>query len=130
MTSAALAADGLALARLMHDLFLGNDMSSTSPNTWDTARSLGWLEDDRDSNRMTDLGWLVAWLGPACLMMGLRGLSPWRALRHTFVAVWLTHSLILHWFYVVTVTYGHAPAAVGVAAPIGASGRPVAAARR
>jgi apolipoprotein N-acyltransferase len=73
------------------------------------------------AGRVLDLGWLVAWLGPACLVAGLRDLSPWRALRHTFVAVWLTHSLILHWFYVVTVTYGHAPAAVGVIAPIGAA---------
>ena len=73
------------------------------------------------AGRLLDLGWLVAWLGPACLIAGLRGLSPWRALRHTFLAVWLAHSLILHWFYVVTVTYGHAPAAVGVIAPIGAA---------
>ena len=66
-----------------------------------------------------DLGWLIAWFGPACLLIGLRGLSPRAALGHTFLAVWLAHSLILHWFYVVTVTYGHAPAAVGIVAPIG-----------
>jgi len=68
-----------------------------------------------------DLGWLVAWLGPACLIMSLRGLSPLRALGHSFLAVWLTHGLVLHWFYVVTVTYGHAPALVGVIAPFGAA---------
>jgi apolipoprotein N-acyltransferase len=77
-------------------------------------------------DRVIDFGWWVAWLGPAFLVAGLRGLSPWRALRHTFLAVWLAHSLILHWFYVVTVTYGHAPAAAGVLAPVGAALYPAA----
>ncbi len=72
-------------------------------------------------DRLVDLGWIVAWLGPACLITGLHGLSPFRALRFTFVAVWLAHALILHWLYVVTVTYGHAPASVGLLAPLAAA---------
>ena len=45
-TSEALATIGVLLARLMHNLFLGIDVSSTSPSTWEAARSLGWVENN------------------------------------------------------------------------------------
>ena len=66
-----------------------------------------------------DAGPFVSWLGPAFLVCGLWGLSPGRAAASAFAAGWLAHACILHWFFVVTVTYGHAPAVVGILAPIG-----------
>ena len=65
-----------------------------------------------------DLGLVIAWLGPALLILGISGLSPRSAALYAFFASWLAHSAILHWLYVVTVTYGHAPAVVGVLAPV------------
>ena len=65
-----------------------------------------------------DLGVVCAWLSPALLLIGLDGLAPGRAARVGFVAGLAAHSAILHWIYVVTVVYGHAPAAVGVVAPV------------
>ncbi len=66
-----------------------------------------------------DLGALVSWLGPVLLVMGLRGLAPRRAALLAFGAGLLAHSAVLHWIYVVTVTYGHAHPAIGVVAPVG-----------
>ena len=68
-----------------------------------------------------DLGLVASWLGPALLVWGLWGLSPGRAALSAIVAGWLAHSLVLHWFFVVTVTYGHAPPWIGVLAPVGAA---------
>jgi apolipoprotein N-acyltransferase len=65
-----------------------------------------------------DLGLVFAWLGPALLFLGLQGLAPGRAARLGFTAGLVAHSAILHWIYVVTVHYGHAPAAVGLLAPV------------
>ncbi len=65
-----------------------------------------------------DLGVLLAWLGPALLLMCVGELGPWASFRRAFWLSWLAHSVILHWIYVVTVSYGHAPAIVGVAAPL------------
>lgn len=67
--------------------------------------------------RVVDLGIVCSWLAPACLLLGLRGLAPLRAARLGFLAGLVAHTAILHWIYVVTVTYGHAPAWAGVAAP-------------
>ena len=65
------------------------------------------------AGRVLDLGLGVAWLAPACLLLGLRGLAPRAAARAAFVAGWIAHSGVYHWIYVVTVEYGHAPAAMG-----------------
>ena len=65
-----------------------------------------------------DLGAFVCWLGPALLILGLRGLPPRRALRSGFLAGWAAYTAIFHWIYVVTVTYGQAPPVVGVLAPL------------
>ncbi len=70
------------------------------------------------AGRVLDLGVVFAWLGPALLLLGLHGLTPGRAARLGFVAGLVAHSAILHWIYVVTVHYGHAPAVVGVLAPV------------
>ena len=60
-----------------------------------------------------DLGLVVSWLAPACLLLGLRGLAPGAAARAAFVAGLAGHAGVFHWIHVVTVTYGHAPALVG-----------------
>ncbi len=66
-----------------------------------------------------DLGLLFAWLSPFFLLVCLEGLGPARALRRGFLAGLVAHAAILHWIYIVTVRYGHAPPAVGVIAPVG-----------
>jgi apolipoprotein N-acyltransferase len=71
------------------------------------------------AGRVVDLGLVAAWLAPACLVLGLRGLGPRAAARAGFLAGWLAHSLIFHWIYVVTVVYGHGPPPIGVAAAAG-----------
>ncbi len=68
--------------------------------------------------RVLDLGRVVSWIGPALLVVGLRGLSPRAAARSGFLASLAAHSAVLHWIYVVTVHYGHAPIAVGLVAPV------------
>ncbi len=68
--------------------------------------------------RVVDLGWVAAWLAPLFLILALRGLAPKRALGLGFLAGLAAHSAVLHWIYVVTVTYGHAPRAIGMIAPI------------
>lgn len=65
-----------------------------------------------------DLGVGLAWVAPACLLMALRGAPPRRAGAIGFAAGLLAHAAVLHWIYVVTVVYGHAPPAVGVVAPV------------
>lgn len=65
------------------------------------------------AGRVVDLGLGVAWLAPACLLLGLRGLAPGAAARAAFAATWVAHTGVLHWIYVVTVQYGHAPPALG-----------------
>jgi apolipoprotein N-acyltransferase len=71
------------------------------------------------AGRVVDLGFAVAWLGPALLLLGISGLRPRRAASRAFVASLFAHAAIVHWFYVVTVVYGHAPILVGVLAPFG-----------
>jgi apolipoprotein N-acyltransferase len=69
--------------------------------------------------RVLDLGWLVAWAAPACLVLGLEGQAPRRAALLGFAAGLVAHWAVLHWIYVVTVRYGHAHPVVGVVAPLG-----------
>jgi apolipoprotein N-acyltransferase len=68
-----------------------------------------------------DLGLVLAPTAPALLLVALRGLAPSRALWVGFVAGWLAHAALLHWAYVVTVVYGHAPVVVGLLSPFGMS---------
>jgi apolipoprotein N-acyltransferase len=70
------------------------------------------------AGRVLDLGIGVSWLGPALLLAGLRGLAPGAAARWAYAAGWVAHSAVIHWIYVVTVTYGHAPPPIGVVAPM------------
>jgi apolipoprotein N-acyltransferase len=70
------------------------------------------------AGRVVDLGLFVAWLAPACLVLALRGLAPGTAARAALAAGLAAHAAILHWIYVVTVDYGHAPPPVGVLAPV------------
>jgi apolipoprotein N-acyltransferase len=67
---------------------------------------------------VVDLGWLATWLAPLFLILALRGVAPRRALGLGFVAGLAAHSAVLHWIYVVTVTYGYALPIVGVIATI------------
>jgi apolipoprotein N-acyltransferase len=69
--------------------------------------------------RVIDLGWLLAWVAPALFVFALRGLAARGAALWGFAIGWVAYSAILHWIYVVTVTYGHAHPLIGVIAPIG-----------
>ena len=71
------------------------------------------------ADRVLDLGLLLAWFGPALLLLALDGLPPLRAVRLAFAAALVANAGIMHWIYVVTVTHGHAPAILGIAGPIG-----------
>ncbi len=68
--------------------------------------------------RVVDLGSFCSWLAPALLLLGLQGLAPRRAAALAFAAGLAAHAAVLHWIYVVTVVYGHAPLVVGWLAPI------------
>ena len=57
-------------------------------------------------------------MAPALQLVALRGLAPRRAALWGFAIHWLAYSAILHWIYVVTVSYGHAHPVIGVIAPI------------
>jgi len=67
-------------------------------------------------DRVVDLGTPLAFLAPAALWLGIRGLAPGAALRTGFLAGLAAHAFVLHWIYVVTVTYGHAWPPIGVVA--------------
>jgi len=69
-------------------------------------------------DRVIDLGAWLAWVGPALLLLALRGLSPWRATGWAFAGSLAAHGAVLHWIYVVTVVYGHAPVVVGILTPL------------
>jgi apolipoprotein N-acyltransferase len=66
-----------------------------------------------------DLGTPLALLAPAGLVLGIRGLSPRRAAGAGFLAGLAAHAAVLHWIYVVTVTYGHAAPPIGVVTVLG-----------
>ena len=63
-----------------------------------------------------DLGFPCAFLAPACFVLGLRGLTPRAALAVGGATGTLAYAGVLHWIYVVTVSYGNAWPAVGVVA--------------
>jgi apolipoprotein N-acyltransferase len=68
--------------------------------------------------RVVDLGVPLGFLAPAAFWLGLRGL-PWRRAAWVgFAAGLAANSLVLHWIYVVTVSYGHAFAPLGVVAVV------------
>lgn len=67
---------------------------------------------------VVDGGMVFGWLAPALLLAMLRGLAPKRAALWAFFTTWVAYAAILHWIYVVTVTYGHASPVVGVLAPV------------
>jgi apolipoprotein N-acyltransferase len=69
--------------------------------------------------RVVDLGLLCGWLSPALLILGVNGQSPRAAARAAFVAGTLSQSAIVHWIYVVSVTYGHAAPPMGVIGVLG-----------
>ena len=69
-------------------------------------------------DRVLDLGAGLAWLGPAFLLLAVRGLGPRRAWVWAFAAALVAHGALFHWIYVVTVVYGYAPIAVGLLAPL------------
>ena len=71
------------------------------------------------AGRVVDGGLVFGWLAPALLVAGLRGLPTRRAGGVAFLAGLAAHTAVLHWIYVVTVTYGHAPPIAGVLAPAG-----------
>jgi apolipoprotein N-acyltransferase len=58
-------------------------------------------------------------LSPALLILGVNGQSPRAAAKTAFVAGTLAQSAILHWIYVVSVTYGHAAPPMGVIGILG-----------
>ncbi len=64
-----------------------------------------------------DLGIVVSFAAPVCLVLGLVGQRARGAAASAFLWTVLAHGLVLHFIYVVTVDYGHAPPAVGVVAP-------------
>ncbi len=66
-----------------------------------------------------DFGFALAWFAPVCLVLCVEGLRPGRAALWGFAAGTVAHAAVLHWIYVVTVTYGHAAPVVGVVAPLG-----------
>ena len=68
---------------------------------------------------VVDLGLVFGWLSPALLILGVSGLSARAAAKTAFVAGTLAQSTILHWIYVVSVSYGHAAPPMGVLGILG-----------
>ena len=66
-----------------------------------------------------DGGAWLSWFAVATLLLGIRDLTPKAAAKRALLAGWAANAAILHWFYIVTVVYGHAPPAVGVLATLG-----------
>jgi len=64
-----------------------------------------------------DFGIVVSLAVPVCLVLGLAGRSLRQGAISAFGWTVLAHGFVLHFIYVVTRTYGHAPAAVAVIAP-------------
>ena len=69
------------------------------------------------SGAVLDLGLVVSLAVPVCLILGIVGRSLRQASVSAFAWTVLAHGFVLHFIYVVTRTYGHAPIAVGVIAP-------------
>lgn len=71
------------------------------------------------ADRVIDLGPFASWFVPLTLLVVVRGLSPARAFGWGLLAAGLGQGALLHFIYVVTVHYGHAPAPVGWIASLG-----------
>ncbi len=69
--------------------------------------------------RVVDLGTPLAFAAPALLWVGIAGLRPRPAFGAAFLAGLAAHAAVLHWIYVVTVTYGHAWPPIGAVAVLG-----------
>ena len=69
------------------------------------------------SGAVLDLGLVVSLAVPVCLILGLAGRSLRQASVSAFAWTVLAHGFVLHFIYVVTRTYGHAPIGVGLIAP-------------
>lgn len=65
-----------------------------------------------------DLGVVATWWVPMWLALGLVGRPAKSAAAAAFVASVAGHVLLFSWFFVVTVVYGHMPAALGIASPL------------
>jgi apolipoprotein N-acyltransferase len=87
---------------------------------WGGAAVLAWFAafPHPIAGRVVDLGWLFAWIVPPLVIASLRELAPRRAALWGFGIGWAAYSAILHWIYVVTVSYGHAHPVIGVIAPV------------
>ena len=70
------------------------------------------------AGRVIDLGFALGWVAPALLLRGLAGLPPRRAARDAFLAALAAFALVYQWVFVAVYYYGHAPAAIGVAASV------------
>ena len=70
-----------------------------------------------EDGAVLDLGLLVSWAVVPLLVRGIEGLPMARAVRRGFIWTVLANGLVLHFIYVVTVHYGHAPVVVGLVAP-------------
>jgi len=68
-----------------------------------------------------DLGLVMGWLAPAFLLLALRGAPPGPGARQAFLASLIAHGLLFHWFFVVTVSYGHMPPVLGLVTPVAPS---------
>lgn len=66
--------------------------------------------------RVLDLGLVLAWLGPACLLLGLRGLATGRAAAWGFGAGIVAYGAVLHWLYVIVRVHAAGPAWLGLLA--------------
>lgn len=66
-----------------------------------------------------DLGAWLGWFSPALLILALWGTEPRRAAKLGFLAGTAAQTAVLHWLYIVSVDYGHAPAAIGLLGPLG-----------
>ena len=64
-----------------------------------------------------DLGRWIAFAGPACLALALRGRAVGAALWQTFLGTWITHAAIMHWVFIVVTKHGGAPAFLGLLSP-------------
>jgi apolipoprotein N-acyltransferase len=64
-----------------------------------------------------DLGIVSSLAVPVCLVLGLAGRSVRQASVSSFGWTVVAHGFVLHFIYVVTVTYGRAPAVIGLIAP-------------
>ena len=68
---------------------------------------------------VVDLGVWLGWFSPALLILALQGTTPRRAAKLGFLAGTAAQTAVLHWLYVVSVDYGHAPPAIGLLGPLG-----------